>query len=98
MEEEKVQIKVVFSKLTELILQSVKTKKDVIEMFGIVGEWSAMILASLILMLGDKDIRKALMTSDKVIQSINMGTKRQLIMIKNLMNKEKNEEKSKIIT
>ena len=91
-----VQIKTLFAKLTELILQSIATRKDGVQMIVAVGKWAALTFASIVVML-EKDPKTSFVVIDKFTGSLNQEIKGHATMIRGMKNAASGKEKSRII-
>lgn len=91
----KVAIQTLFQKLTELLLSSAKTRVDVTDSIVMVGNWVAIVFASLIVMLEGNDTHKASSSIDRITSALNVEAKKHVTMIRGI---KKKAEKSPIIT
>ena len=85
--ESKIAIQTLFKKLTELILIAGKTRADINNLAVAVGNWAAVVFASLVVMIEGEDQTRAFKTIDKITDALNSETKKHLIMIRGLKKK-----------
>jgi len=90
------QIKVLFDKLTEMILASVITKADGINLLVMVLQWAALIIASILVML-ESDPRKIQIVFERFMDTFAKDVGQNVKMIQTLQRNAKGEEEKRII-
>lgn len=91
-----VQIKILFGKLTEVIIGSSSSKKDVIDRIGMVGDWSSLLIASLLVMLEKEPNSRSNYAVDRYTSVLNRNIKDKIDLVRSLSS-EKKEQKPRII-
>lgn len=89
-------IQTLFKQLTQLILEGTKTKLDATNMIIAVGQWTALMLATIITMV-HKDQAKAFSDIDRVCIAINTDCKKHAVLLRGLKNKAKGITESNLI-
>lgn len=90
------QMKILFQRLTEVILGGIQTGRDGLALIVAVGKWSALMIASIMVVI-ERDPGKSFELIDKFTNSLNHDIKRHLVMLRGFQKQNKPEEK-KIIT
>lgn len=93
-EDPKPAIKVLFQKLTTLIMSYPKNGNEVMNTILMVGGWSAVVFASLIVMIEGEKLDKAFLVVDRITNSMNRDMRKQVIVLRGL----KRTKESEIIT
>lgn len=91
-------IKALFSKLTEMIIGSCRSGKDMADMLVIVGSWASILFATLIVMLTEQKEESAFDIADRVTNSLNHEIKKHIVMIRGIAKNAKVKEEKRIIT
>lgn len=84
-------IKTIFAQLTQMILTSCASSKEVFDHITGIGCWVSVVIASLVLMLGGPQ-EKALYTIDRITEAMKRDIKKQYVLLRGLQQKVKNEK------
>lgn len=90
-------IKTLFGKLTEIILRSITTKADAMAMLTAVGQWTALVIASLIVM-AEKDPRRQSQMIQIFVTGVTTETVQNIRKIKTLKETKGETDERRIIT
>ena len=93
--EVEIQIKTLFSKLTELIVSSCKTRKDVANMIVVVGNWVGVMFATLVVTAEGNDHQRSSLLIARIVNVMQMEIKKHTMMIRGMLSKS---EEKRIIT
>ena len=87
-----------FSKMTDVVLNAVATRKDGVQIMVAIGKWTALMIGSIVVML-EKDSQSSLQVIDRFTESMKKEMKAHAIMIRGLKRtaEGKDPEESRII-
>jgi hypothetical protein len=89
-------IKVLFDKLTEMIMSSMSTKNDAVNMIALILRWTAIMIATILVYL-EKDPRKIQIVFDKYMDAFSADVGRHVTIIRGMANAANGEEEKRII-
>lgn len=89
-------IQTLFKQLTQIILESAKTRLDATNMIVIVGQWTSVVLATIVTMV-HKDQTRAFSDIDRICIAINTDIKKHCVLLRGLQNKAKGTKEEKEI-
>lgn len=92
------QIKTLFSKLTELIMEKCKTRKDVADMIVVVGNWVGLMFSTLIITAEGGDIPRSKILMGRIMTAMSTEMRKHFIILREIAIKSGKIEEKRIIT